>query len=266
MPYFQTSTGCKIYYERYGTDGPAIILLHGLASSSRIWTHLIRTLQTSYQVFALDFPGHGQSDRWDDYSFDSLVALLSQWMDACGISKATLIGVSLGCTVALSFALQYPERTTSLLLEGPLGGYLPWWKPLGCIDRLVFAALPILLQASVILFGSQATAYWLNTFGVKRKRNLKSIEDLLRQVDFKAVRQLLWQSSCPPYINQLEQIKTPVLLICGSNDPMPKRFILYIKTHLPNATLTEIPQTRHLSLMEKPHEFSRIVLRFLAHV
>lgn len=266
MPYFQTQTGSKIYYKQYGQDGPAVILLHGLASSSRSWISLIKALKPYYQVLVLDFPGHGQSDPLEKYSFSDFVELLKACMAFCGFSKATLIGVSLGCSVALAFAIRYPENTEALVLEGPLGGYLPWWHPLGWFERVGFWVLPILLQGTVRLFGHHATAHWLNTFGVKHKRNFKSLESIQSLVDFRAVRQLLWQSAYPPYVGQLYRIQSPVLLVRGANDPMPKRFVQYIQDHLSSVTLVEVPESRHLVSMEKPHAFNRLVLAFLAQI
>lgn len=266
MPYFQTLPGHKIYYEQYGEHGPAVILLHGLASSSRIWARLIKALKPDYRVFAMDFPGHGQSDRWHQYTFDDLVDVVKTWMDASSLTSASLIGISLGCSVALTFAIRYPQKTDALILEGPLGGYLPWLHPLGCLDALIFRLLPVLLRGSILLFGHHATAHWLNTFGVKRKRGFKSLESIQRMVDFKAVHQLLWQSSHPPYVGRLHTVTAPVLLVRGANDPMPKRFVRYIQTHIQGATYVEVPESRHLVVMEKPREFNRLVLDFLALV
>lgn len=266
MSYFQIQSGSRLYYEQHGENGYAVILLHGLASSGRSWVSLIKALKTDYRVFVLDFPGHGQSDRNKQYSFDDFVGLLHAWMEYCGVSRATFIGVSLGCSVALTFAIRYPDKADALILEGPLGGYLPWWHPLSWLDQLVFRVLPLLLQGSVLLFGHHAIARWLNTFGVKRKRSFKSLESIQSLVDFKAVRHLLWQSAHPPYVGQLHHIKVPVLLVRGRNDPMPRRFVQYIQDHLSSVTLVEVAESRHLVAMERPREFNRLVLDFLAQV
>lgn len=266
LPYLSIQDGSRIYYEQHGENGPAVFLLHGLASSSRSWGSLIKALKPAYRVFTLDFPGHGQSDHWNQYTFDGLVHVTNTLMEASGISRAVFIGVSLGCSVALTFAVRFPEKVDGLLLEGPLGGYLPCWHPIGWLDQIVFRTLPILLHGSVLLFGHHATAHWLNTFGVKRKRSFKSLESVQSLVDFRAVHQLLWQSTRPPYVGRLHCVKVPVLLVRGSNDPMPKRFVRYIQTHLSNVAYIEVPESRHLVATEKPREFNRLVLDFLAQV
>jgi pimeloyl-ACP methyl ester carboxylesterase len=266
LAYFYTADGHKLYYETHGETGLPVILLHGLASSSRSWLRLIKALRTQYRVYAIDLPGHGQSDRWQTYDFERLTMLIRDWMTYCDIPAAAFIGVSLSCTLALTVAAQYPQKVAALILEGPLAGYQSKWKPGGSIDWCMFHLLPLLLEGSVLLFGHPATAHWLNTFGIKQKRNFKSLEAIQSLVDFRAVRQLLWQSSQPVYLTALPKIHTPTLLIRGCNDPMPRRFVTYLQEHLVNAVLTEVPESRHLVAMEKPKAFNQLVLNFLATI
>lgn len=264
MPYLETNSGLKIYYEKHGQSGPVVILLHGLASSVHIWIRQRRTLQKYCQVYAFDFPGHGRSGWQENYSLGECAELLKYFMDFCDIAHASLIAISVGCSIALTFAARYPERTDKLILEGPVGGYYGRWNPLSWMDQIVFGLLPIALELSVRLFGPHATAHWLNTFGVKAKRNFKVLESVQHKTDRKAIRQLLWESALAPYAGQLEKITAPVLLIRGNNDPMPKRFTNYIHTHLREVTYIEIPHARHLVAMEQPDEFNFIAMKFLS--
>lgn len=262
MPDLLTTAG-KVHYEKFGQSGPIVILLHGLASSNRIWIRQIRTLQKYCQVYALDFPGHGLSDWQKHYSLQNYAELVKLLMDECGIPKASLIAISMGCSVALTFAARYPEYVDKLVLEGPMGGYHSWWNPLGWPDHVFFSLLPVLLEFTVSLFGYHATAHWLNTFGVKAKRNFRILESIQNKTDHKAIRELLWQSACTPYAGRLANITAPVLLVRGSNDPMPRRFTNYIRMHLSKVTYVEVPETRHLVAMEKPREFNALVMNFL---
>lgn len=263
MPYLETEKGQKVYYECHGQSGPAVILLHGLASSTRIWLRQIRTLQRSCRIYALDFPGHGYSDWQDSYSLKECAELVQLLMNQCGLQQASLIAISLGCSVALTFASHYPKRVDKLVLEGPVGGYHTIWNPLSWPDQLVFSLLPVALELSIFMFGHHATAHWLNTFGVKAKRNFKILESVQNKTDHKAIRDLLWDSACAPYAGQLERITAPTLLVRGSNDPMPKRFVNYIRAHLSKVTYVEVPDTRHLVAMEKPRKFNSLVMNFL---
>lgn len=266
MPYLEYKPGKRLYYESHGHSGPVIILLHGLASSSRIWIRQVRALRKYCQVYTFDFPGHGQSDWLQAYSLAEFTALVKFLMDELGIQQASLIAISLGCSVALTFAAHYPERVDKLILEGPVGGYHVWWNPLGLPDQLVFGFFPFAIQLSISLFGYHAVAHWINTFGVKAKRNFKILETVQEQTDFKAIRKLLWDCAIAPYTGILEHVTSPVLLIRGKNDPMPRRFVNYIRTHLGKVSYIEVPNTRHLVAMEKPHEFNGMVMHFLGLV
>lgn len=263
MPYFQSESGRQIYFERHGNTGPAVILLHGLASSTRIWIRQVRTLQKTCRVYVLDFPGHGRSDRQHGYSLQELSGLVGELMNYCGIRHADLVAISMGCTVALTFAANHPERVDRLVLEGPIGGYRSVWNPPGWADHLIFGALPIMLRFSIFLFGYHAIAHWINTFGVKAKRNFRVLEAVQHQTDPRAIQDLLWDSACVPYAGILERITAPVMLIRGHNDPVPRRFSDYIRRHLSQVTYVEVPETRHLVALEKPREFNAMVMSFL---
>lgn len=263
MPFLKIEQGIKLYYEKHGNAGPIIVLLPGLASTTRIWIQQIRTLRNQCQVYTLDFPGHGRSDWQHHYSLSEFSEYLRSLLDELAISEVSLVAISIGCSIALIFSERYPERVNKLVLEGPIGGYHSWWNPLGWQDWLVFGLLPLILQVSIHLFGYHATAHWLNTFGVHAKRNLKVLESVQHQADFKAIRELLWDSACAPYVGQLEKITAPVLLIRGQQDPMPKRFVNYIRANLRHVTFLEVPECRHLVAIERPNQFNRAIIDFL---
>lgn len=264
MPYFESELGHKVYYEHHGQAGPVIVLIHGLGSSTRIWVQQIQSLKKYCQVLAFDFPGHGQSDWQETYSIEELCKVLLRLLQVCKIQTASLAGLSLGCSVALTFAIHYPERVEKLILESPIGGYHKKWNPLGWLDQLVFRLLPLAIELAIHLFGAPATIHWLDTFGVKKmKRNFKVLETVQQKADPRALRDLLWDSASTPYMGKLNRITAPALLIRGSDDPFPKRFVTYIRTHLRQVTYVEVPNTRHLVAMEKSREFNRLVLSFL---
>jgi len=263
VSYLTLQTGAKVYYQCYGQSGPVVIFLHGLASSHRIWARQIRAFKHTCQVYVLDFPGHGQSDWQQSYTIQDLSEVLKQFMDQRGIPTASLVAISMGCSVALTLASRYPGRVDKLVLEGPVGGYRSKFDPLGWPDRIVFLSLPWLLRLSIGIFGFHPVAHWINTFGVKAKFNFQVLEELQYQADFKAIQDLLWNSACTPYAGCLEKVQAPVLLLRGQQDPMPKRFVEYIRSHCTAVNYIEVPETRHLVAMERPAKFHTIVSQFL---
>ena len=103
-------------------EGEPLVLLHGGASDLRIWDHQVETLARTLRVIRYDQRGYGKSDI--PVSLFSYVDDLRGLIDALKLERVSVIGSSLGGSVAIDFALKYPERIRSLILVGPaLSGY-----------------------------------------------------------------------------------------------------------------------------------------------
>lgn len=114
--------GQKIYYLEAGS-GPEVILLHGLGGDNGNWRMTLPALASRFHVYAPDQIGFGQSDKPQiNYRVATLVDFLNAFYKKAGISKAALVGNSLGGWVAMDFALQYPDKVTRLVLVDS-GGY-----------------------------------------------------------------------------------------------------------------------------------------------
>ena len=113
--------GHQVGYYAAGS-GPALILVHGVASSSRTWRRVIPRLAERFTVVAPDLLGHGASAKLrGDYSLGAHASGIRDLMVALGIDRATLVGHSLGGGVAMQFAYQFPERIERLVLVGSGG-------------------------------------------------------------------------------------------------------------------------------------------------
>ena len=112
-----------VHYEVYGRGRP-VILLHGWLGSWALWQETMAYLGPYYRTYALDFWGFGESGKKrDSYSVQDFVSLVDQFMDRLGIESAPLVGHSMGGTVSLSIAAQYPRRVTKVVVVGsPIEG------------------------------------------------------------------------------------------------------------------------------------------------
>jgi len=98
----------------------AIVMVHGLVVSSRYMIPTAVELAADYCVYLPDLPGFGKSDKPEHaLSIAELADALAAWMDAIGLSKATLLGNSMGCQIIANFALRHPERIERAILVGP---------------------------------------------------------------------------------------------------------------------------------------------------
>jgi len=113
--------GQKIYYQEAGS-GPDVILLHGLGGDRGAWSFTVPALAARYHVYAPDQVGFGQSDKPAlDYRVGTLVDFLDVFYKKLGITRATLVGNSMGGWVALEFALAHPEKVNRLVLVDSAG-------------------------------------------------------------------------------------------------------------------------------------------------
>jgi pimeloyl-ACP methyl ester carboxylesterase len=106
-------------------EGQPIILIHGVAASRYDWTSLIPALANAgFQAYALDLPGHGDSDKPDDpnqYHVEIYHNRLQEWIDALKLNlPPILIGHSLGGYLSLVYANRYREKIAGLILIDPL--------------------------------------------------------------------------------------------------------------------------------------------------
>ena len=128
--------GLSIFYREAGPiDAPAILLLHGLPSSSRMYEPLLTRLADRYRLIAPDYPGFGHSD-WPDaaqfaYTFDRLAEFMNHFTEAIALPRYTLFMQDYGGPVGFRMALIHPERINALIVQNAVAhneGLGPLWK------------------------------------------------------------------------------------------------------------------------------------------
>lgn len=131
IQFCQTRDGVQLAYAKTG-QGPPIIKTGNWMThlefdlESPIWRHLYRELSGEHTLIRYDARGNGLSDHdVTDVSFDHFVDDLETVVDAAGIDRFALLGVSQGCSVSIAYAVRHPERVSHLVL---FGGYAVGWR------------------------------------------------------------------------------------------------------------------------------------------
>jgi pimeloyl-ACP methyl ester carboxylesterase len=125
-PLPEQQTAVNITYRESGrSDAPALVLLHGIGSTSAGWRLQYAPLGRHFRVIAWDAPGYGGSKplSGEAPSVDGYAQSLANLMDSLNVEQAILGTNSWGTPTAVAFARLYPHRVRALILGGPAAGY-----------------------------------------------------------------------------------------------------------------------------------------------
>ena len=248
------------YLEDGPTDGKVLILLHGLGASAERWSRVIPTLSRDYRVIAPDIIGFGYSDKPAvEYTMDFFIDFFKSFLDNLGISKASIIGSSLGGHIASEFAIRFNHIVEKLVLVSPAGMMR---KSSPTLDRYIMAALypeyeRVYGAFSEMVYDSNAV-------------NQETLMDFVNRMSlpnakYAFMSTLLGIRYAPRLTGRLSNITAPTLLVWGENDttiPLAEYANQY--NGIPNMEeLVVIKKCGHIAPIEKPAMFNRIVLRFL---
>src|SRR5690242_18695701 len=109
MPYAQIA-GTRIYWEEHGSGEPLLMIM-GLGASLDWWFRMLPVVSRRYRSIVFDNRGVGRSDPAPGpYTIPQMAADAAAVLDAAGVTRAHVLGVSMGGIIAQEFALQYPAR------------------------------------------------------------------------------------------------------------------------------------------------------------
>lgn len=256
----------KLYYEVAG-EGPAVVLGHAGIADLRMWDDQVAPLAERYTVIRYDIRGFGQSPTADvDWSrHDDLAALI----DHLGVTTAAVIGASMSGAIAIDFALAHPDRLWALVLVGSAIDGFDWSQDeaLAQLD----AEETRLLDAGDI---DGAVDLMVRLWVAGPNRDPKGIDASVRERVADMQRAIyktgrdpveLAQELSPLAIMRLEEITAPTLVMIGDQDvPGIKHIAELLASRIPRAETAVIHDAAHLPSMERPVEFNRLVLDFLA--
>ena len=128
--------GLTVFYRDAGPpDAPAILLLHGFPSSSRMWQPLLDRLAGPFRLVAPDYPGFGHSDAPSHtefaYTFDHLAAVIGRFTEVLGLRRYTLVVQDYGGPVGFRLAIAHPGRLDALVVQNAVAhedGLGPLWQ------------------------------------------------------------------------------------------------------------------------------------------
>lgn len=250
----------ELYFDKMG-EGKPLILIHAGFSDRRDWSYQIETLAEKCEVIAYDQRGFGNSSIIDKaYSpTDDLKAIL----DYFGIQKAILVGHSLGGTIAIDFALQYPGHVEALILiASGVNGYTWSSKYTEMMQSIWEIPQPDKMAERFL----SANFYKL----AMQNQEIKSEIEMITKENFHKV--LTWKTFdmkdvhwyFPEAVTQLNNISIPTLVMYGDKDSEDiKKIAHLLHENINNSKLTVVKDADHLINFEKADELSDLILAFL---
>lgn len=265
-PQFETVDGVRLRYVRAGT-GPAVVLLHGFASSIFTWRDVIPALARGHDVVAVDLPNFGGSEIRPDLPPGAYVRLVVGLMDRLGVDRASLAGNSLGGGTAVLVAALHPGRVDHLVLIDSVGYNLaakdrPWLLRVAGLRPLarLIEALPV-RRAVVTLALRQI---FFDDRLVTAERIDEYVAPLLRPGAVAAAQALLASSDEMGLPGIVARVRVPTLVIWGREDSwVPVEHADRFLADIPGSRKVVIDRCGHLPQEERPAEVTRLLEEFL---
>ncbi|AZN98811.1 alpha/beta fold hydrolase [Mesorhizobium sp. M9A.F.Ca.ET.002.03.1.2] len=254
-----TPDGVGLAYALSGQGLPLVRAAHWMSHleldwDSPVWKHWIEGLSTNYQVMRYDQRGNGLSDRYPaDLSFDAMLADLESIIDAAGLRRVFLLGISQGCAVSIAYAVRHPERVAGMVLYG---GFAKGWRKRGnqreIARREAMGALmregwgqddPVFRQMFTSLFIPEGTPEQRNWYN-ELQRNTAAPEIAHRIFEEGAVIDVE---------ELLPRIRVPTLVMHATEDAViPFDHGQAIAGKIPGARFVALESANHVLLAHEP--------------
>lgn len=251
--------GHSVGYRRAGS-GPPLVLLHGFLCDSRVWRTQLSGLSNAFDVVAWDAPGAGESsDPRESFTIADWAECLDEFLSGLEIDAAHVLGMSWGGMLAQELYRWAPERVASLILAGAYAGWRGSFPPDVVEQRLTRCIRESELPAS------EFVTRWVPEFFTaaaprELRREMSAIVGDFHPSGFRLMARSLAETDTTEL---LPTVAVPTLLVWGEEDiRSPLTIATRFKESIPGAELAVIPDTGHISNMERPSEFNECVRRF----
>jgi pimeloyl-ACP methyl ester carboxylesterase len=274
-------SGVRLHYLDWGGSGRALILLHGLASSCRIWDFMAPIVSEHFRTFAVDQRGHGLSDQPGSYTFNDVTGDLSAFIEALGLERPVIAGHSWGAGVALRFAADYPQTPVAIALID--GGFVErsssqsWEQAEAMMRPPEIDGVPVETFVGYMKKWPDIAALWSEQLGEMVLSNLDvrdgKVYRRLPIPDHMKIAREIWEQDTA----QLwERVRCPVLMVPAlkeSNDPRSQLWtkakvqgIETAKRKLKDATVVPMEDTIHDIPVQRPKELAQAIMDFAGNL
>ncbi|MFH1484859.1 MAG: alpha/beta hydrolase [Chloroflexota bacterium] len=244
----------QVHYQEAG-EGTPLLLLHSLGSSVFSWAKVVRPLAQKHTVYALDTMGQGDSDKPSrDYAIEDYGGSVIEFMKSMNIDKATLIGNSIGASIASEVSASNPHLVNKLVL-------------VGCPFRETEEERREALELSKAQYDAAANPLPRSLDDLKQTYFHVS-EELQKRVNAERAKAGVWCWKAMLALNKYDptavvgKISCPTLLIFGDKDMLRAKEEA-LKGRIRGSKLVIIPSAGHVPQVDNPEAFLDAVLPFV---
>lgn len=254
--------GIDIRFEWQGkADGPVLVLINGLLTDLSSWNGHLDAYTGHFRVLTYDCRGQGGSSKPDDgpYLPEHHTADLAGLLDALGVEKAALLGVSNGGLIAMSFAALYPERVTALVLANTYGRADTFMQAkLGSWQSAMRAGGgPVRFDVSMVWI-------WGRSFVNEHWEALRPWREKGSAIPVHAAANLIEGAAHFDMLEQLSNITCPTLLMTGDEDVLtPLPYIHEIQSRIAGSRVAMLERAGHCMFLERADRFKAVASAFL---
>lgn len=257
---FVESDSEQVYFESWGS-GETVVLSHGMGGNHAIWYQQVPALAEHYQVVTWDQRGFGRSTAASgEMGPGPSVGDIGRILDHLDVEQAHIVGQSMGGWASLGFALECPDRTSSLVLADTIAGIFTSRIRQAFMDYgEVIATSP---PPDQLPLGSHpAVGGQLAEDDLARSFLYSQIGGMTAAPSPLIITELLLGTD---YSDRLDGLRAPTLFVVGENDPIFTPGLLDEASGLiPDSELRVVPNTGHSPYFERPAIWNDIVVEFL---
>lgn len=252
--------GGSLYCESSG-EGEALVMIHGFSLDCRMWDYQFPVLSRHFRAIRYDVRGFGRSSlpaAGYDHSSD-----LSQLLNALGVSRAVIVGLSMGGAIAINFVISHPGNVAALVLVDSSIGYMQPSREAASYGKSSAT------RDEQEYIGS-VKRLWLDDELFKPAFRSEELKERIAAMvnDYSGYH---WIHENPvaritaDYMLKIRHINVPTLIVVGEKDiPKHQRIADLLSGSIKGAQKTVIPDAGHMSSMEQPDLFNDVLIHFLS--
>jgi pimeloyl-ACP methyl ester carboxylesterase len=252
-------------YKIFGDRPPTLIFIHGVGMCGEIWAPQVEYFSKKYQVITYDFLGHGQSPLpKNDPTLDDYVEQLNNLVDSIGVSNFSLVGHSMGAIISVAFARKFPQKINALVALNIV------------FNRNEKAQKDVLLRANQVLESNKILniektleRWFKNNISSAELNKIDKVRNWLKNTSPKGYGEAyrLFALSDKVFVNNLYQLKLPILYLTGNKDPNSTPLMSeQISQETPNGSSKSVKGEAHMMSYIAANKVNPIIEQFFTDI